>query len=390
MGRSHEMSLLPIAGQPIFDYAVVTPSSSTYLEGLTMVLDDTDSWITYKGSGWTSKSGMQFSAGLPYNGTQRGSSNPGDYLTVNFEGRSVAVYGLLNQLPGKLLTTYRVDDMGPAKFVAYDGSQTSEPDKWALHQSFFKTDLSAGKHTLTITVNEVTESQVFWIDYITFEATSATTLTQPGGFEDPDSSPLGSKIVGAIVGVVVIIFVVIYLISRCCWRRDPWEILFERMPGILAKHNAPRGPVEVPTRPHMLRQPPHLASLAPDDMTLFELQSAANALREENQNLYNASSTSYHSPPYHPRGTASYPSHNYLQTGYDPPPASSSDIHIPLLAVTSSHGSAAEVAALRNEIERLRRENYQMQVTRNPRRSGAIDAGPADAPPAYNPANYIP
>ncbi|KAG6914887.1 hypothetical protein DXG01_014745 [Tephrocybe rancida] len=357
MGRSHEMSLLPIAGQPVFDYAVVTPSSSTSLGGLTMVLDDTDSWITYKGSGWTSKSGMQSSAGLPYNGTQRGSSNPGDSLTVNFEGRSVAVYGLLNQLPGKLLTTYHIDDTGPTKFAAYDGSQTSEPDKWALHQSFFKTDLSAGKHTLIITVKEVTESQVFWIDYITFEATSATTLIQSGGFKDPKNSPL-----------------------------------VERMSGILAKLNALRGPVEVPTRPHMPRQPPHLTDPETDDMTLFELQSTAKTLREENQNLYNASSTpstSYHSPPYPSRAAASHPSRDYLQTGYDPTPASSSDI-IPLLAVTSSQGSVAEVAALRSEIERLRRENHQMQVTRNPRHSDAIDAGPADAPPAYNPANYIP
>lgn len=83
---SHYISLIPTDGSPIFDYAVVTPTSSTSLSGQILVLDDTDSLIKYNSGGWISDSGTRYSGGISFNDTKRGTNKKGDTFSVAFVG----------------------------------------------------------------------------------------------------------------------------------------------------------------------------------------------------------------------------------------------------------------------------------------------------------------
>ncbi|KAG5634063.1 hypothetical protein H0H81_003570, partial [Sphagnurus paluster] len=197
----HTVSLIPTAGQPIFDYFVITPYASANLAATTIALDDTDPGIKYSGK-WTEQSATVYSSGLSYNGTMHGSTTPGDSFTVSFTGDSISVYGLLSQQTGSHSSTYSIDG-GPPTSYNYSFNATPTGTS-SLNQNFFSIDVIPGQHNLTVTVTEVTGSQTFWIDYVLYQGVAGTTLfpTSP-----PTSHTISKTIEGLIIaGVIAFIF----------------------------------------------------------------------------------------------------------------------------------------------------------------------------------------
>ncbi|TFK72130.1 hypothetical protein BDN72DRAFT_381207 [Pluteus cervinus] len=206
-------------GAPYIDYMLVTPRASSTLVSRNLLADDRDPYLKYSGS-WKQDSGPSADYGTSLNNTRTGSKTKGDKVTVDFYGGSIGVYGLLNPTDGILSASFSIDGKPAAQFTPYDGTQTVNSSKWLINQQFFYQDLSSSssQHTLTINVNQVTGSQMLWLDYITFEGGAFTDLDPPV----PDTEPSIPKSVslaflpGVIIGgiCVLIAFVIIYRVCR--------------------------------------------------------------------------------------------------------------------------------------------------------------------------------
>lgn len=56
--------------------------------------------------------------------------------------------------------SFSVDGKTPTTFSPFDGSQPANISSWRLAQQFYHQDLVPGNHTILITLDDVTESQV--------------------------------------------------------------------------------------------------------------------------------------------------------------------------------------------------------------------------------------
>ncbi|TFK61135.1 hypothetical protein BDN72DRAFT_904367 [Pluteus cervinus] len=197
------------AGSFIFDYFLVTPNSTMVLNGQKMVLDDQDDWLQFEGN-WTKAVGPTTPYGTPLRNTRTGSSTKGDKVSFLFHGWGVGVYGVLNPTKGKLSATFELDGGPATQLVFYNGSQTVDPDVWLLNQEFLSINLTSFLHNLTITVDDITESQTFWLDYVIYDANYQARLTPPDSSAiNPPDSPARKASPGYLVGIIVAIVALI-------------------------------------------------------------------------------------------------------------------------------------------------------------------------------------
>ncbi|GLB45220.1 hypothetical protein LshimejAT787_2001250 [Lyophyllum shimeji] len=396
--RSHTISLIPAGGELVFDYAIVTPTTSTYLATHTLVVDDTDPVIKYAGGGWTSRSGTQFPGGISFNNTQHGSSKQGDTFTFDFVGRSIAVYGLLNQQAGKLSSTYSIDGGPATTFTAYNGTQASSQDTWALHQKFFSADVTAGRHTLTVTVGEVTGSQMFWLDYISFVAIDSTRLSPAPAPLTPSSTSSGGistyRIIGSVVGIIAFLLVAAFCLAmRRRRRKGAWGI----SQGTHQSEHYKPDVLEAPTGPQVLYPPsqPMLPAVPYPDFgqthAIHHPQAAADAWASQQLQPYPPAApfpVLFSPAPISnthgiglPAGAYTPPADARVMVRqaqadapvpFAPPPASDAHPTTPPQTqagaadappgVLANHADTAETAALRDEVDRLRRENARIRA----------------------------
>jgi len=190
-----------------------------------LVLDDTDPLIKYNGI-WPFRNGTI--KGISYNETRLGTNRTGDSFTFQFVGASISVYGLLHQLEGRLSSSYSIDGAKPVTFSPYNATQKRENDKWAFNQRFFHQDLFPGNHTLTVTVNEISDAQVFWFDYLTYEGISSTKIFSPNDNDSVDNNDNKSgfkfEILAAAFVPAVIIALILFFVFRARYkkRRSGW------------------------------------------------------------------------------------------------------------------------------------------------------------------------
>ncbi|TFK72136.1 hypothetical protein BDN72DRAFT_381383 [Pluteus cervinus] len=213
------------SGSPTVDYLVFVPRSTASLSSKTVLVDDRDPYFKFKGS-WTQSDGPTTDYGPAYNNTRTGSNTKGDSATIIFSASSISVYGLLNPTEGILSASFSLDGGKATTFNPYNGTQTVNASGWLVNQQFFSIGApTTGVHSLTINVDEVTGSQMLWIDYITLGGTTLTTLDPPTGTPSPSSSPSGtpnantkstnlSFLPGTIVGIVILVIVLI-IVVRC-------------------------------------------------------------------------------------------------------------------------------------------------------------------------------
>ncbi|TFK71479.1 hypothetical protein BDN72DRAFT_436534 [Pluteus cervinus] len=141
----------------------------------TFIVDDHDEELQFKGS-WVREVGLQTMFGSAFQNTLTGSRTVGDQMKVEFIGSSIGVYGATNPGSGKLAFNISLDDAPPVTHIQSDGTQ-NESSTWSISPEFFYMNWGNNhpeRHELTITVHEVTESQILWLDYITFESTDLT------------------------------------------------------------------------------------------------------------------------------------------------------------------------------------------------------------------------
>ncbi|TFK61132.1 hypothetical protein BDN72DRAFT_965336 [Pluteus cervinus] len=248
---SHSFKLSVHAGSPVIDYFVVTPRPSPFLSGDLLIIDDNDKYFQYQGN-WTHQSGPSTSVGIPFGNTTTGSRTKGDKLLVEFWGSGISLYGALNQMGGKLSLSCVIDSSATVtKFIAFNGSQTVDPNAWSFHQQLFKADLSLGRHQLSMTIDEVTDSQTLWIDYVVLDAIGQTDLTPPDdeAVVDGNTSHASSSTIKKIITVIAIfvaICVFFGLLKRYRQRRSSYSHTLSV-------------PVQYPLRPPQPPPPPQLS-----------------------------------------------------------------------------------------------------------------------------------
>ncbi|KAG6864483.1 hypothetical protein C0991_009206 [Blastosporella zonata] len=138
----HTIQVLGLAAGYL-DYATVKMGNRAPLLGQTVVVDEDDTSITYRGD-WSENSNKigsgSYSARMPYGGSTSETQQPGSSATFVFSGTSVSVFGAP---PDDAINIQFTLDGTPSNrsFVKNIGA--------ALHYTFFSVDsLSTGDHVL--------------------------------------------------------------------------------------------------------------------------------------------------------------------------------------------------------------------------------------------------
>ncbi|KAG5642074.1 hypothetical protein DXG03_003627 [Asterophora parasitica] len=134
-----------------------------------------------------------------------------------------------------------------------------------MHQAFYNASFPTVRQTLTAKLEDISGNQMFWMDYITFEAIYTTALSNAPPPKDPSTYSLARTIVGSVMGFIgLIVATVIWpdsvggygRISVPCPYSAPLIYTIVRP----KKWKSKEVEVEAPTRIEILRQPPHLTS----------------------------------------------------------------------------------------------------------------------------------
>ncbi|KAJ6453816.1 hypothetical protein C8R45DRAFT_631715 [Mycena sanguinolenta] len=186
------------AGVIYLDYFLYN-TTSTSVESY--FIDDTDSRIQYS-AGWN-----QVATEADFGQSLHGSSAAGDSFSLQFEGKSISMWGAINNgSTGQVLNASLVIDNGPPVFFV-------PPIQTAVltHNNliFDSGELSNGAHTLLVTAEN---NYTVWMDYflITPATATAATTSAPASTSSSHSSaslPIAA-VIGAAVGAVVLLVIV--------------------------------------------------------------------------------------------------------------------------------------------------------------------------------------
>ncbi|KAJ6559170.1 hypothetical protein DFH09DRAFT_1162112 [Mycena vulgaris] len=187
---------------PTFDYLTVTAGSTTQLLGQTVIVDDSEI-AEYSGQ-WSTQSLTQLPlarSSAIYRNTTHWTSTVGDNFTFQFNGNSVAVYGVLPNLlnntdSGNSSAAYIVDGV-PTVVSLPSGSNQVQP-----MTEFFHVELEAGMHTLVFNLTEVAPSHVIGIDFVVYNSSVDTSTVQSPIVTSPKKTDHTRIIVGATLGVL--------------------------------------------------------------------------------------------------------------------------------------------------------------------------------------------
>ncbi|KAK0220187.1 hypothetical protein IW262DRAFT_1007707 [Armillaria fumosa] len=194
--------------------------------GMSILIDDNDSSISYNGS-WSQNSGDAFktngSSGdsitfSPHGGGVHRSSSAGSRFTFQFSGSAVSIYGVQQLASGNLVVSFEIDG-SPRNGLNISGSGNNDIALANL-PLLSATNLTSGDHEVTVTITEVSGDQIFELDYVVYEpiyreseATGTTTSSEDGGSK-------GNT--GIIVGAVLASLVALAILSSLAywwWKR---------------------------------------------------------------------------------------------------------------------------------------------------------------------------
>ncbi|KIY44037.1 hypothetical protein FISHEDRAFT_77949 [Fistulina hepatica ATCC 64428] len=239
------------------DYITYVAGESTATEGLLVRVDSESSELVYAGKGWA-RSDEQFyhdstaSSLVTKNVTTYQTSSVGDSFTFQFYGSSISVYGVFHwENVGAVQSTYTVDGGTPTLWqVSSNGTDTVHGYKDQINYLFFSSNLTAANHTLEVNVTDITNSQTYILDYITYNAafssiaakpnfttTAATSTTSSTSSSSTSSSTSAAAhssspnlspgaIAGIVVGSVAFLFIIVALglfLIRRHRRREHWN-----------------------------------------------------------------------------------------------------------------------------------------------------------------------
>ncbi|KAK0495939.1 hypothetical protein EDD18DRAFT_224866 [Armillaria luteobubalina] len=214
--------------------------------GMSILIDDNDSSISYNGS-WSQNSGDAFktngSSGdsiifSPHGGGVHRSSSAGSKFTFQFSGSAVSIYGVQQLASGNLAVSFEIDG-SPRNGLNISGNGNNDV-ALANVPLLSATSLTSGDHEVTVTITEVSGDQIFELDYVVYEpiyreseatgtsssfgsgsSTSGSTSSQTGTTTSSEGG--GSKgNTGIIVGVVLAALVAFAVLSSLVywwWKR---------------------------------------------------------------------------------------------------------------------------------------------------------------------------
>jgi hypothetical protein len=195
---------------PVFDYLTVTAGQSTHLEGQTLIVDDSDSSISFAGSWSNSPStslSFDYSTSL-YMNTTHWSSKTGDSLQFQFEGTSISLFGIVTNMSGggNITASYTLDGVSTSLAIP-PGTLQSLP-----MVKLFHADVKPGIHNLAVDITNIQGSPSLGIDFITYNASFDSVSGDDAiGSLNNNSLNLGSK-VGIAVGVLMFFMILASLL----------------------------------------------------------------------------------------------------------------------------------------------------------------------------------
>ncbi|KAG9074940.1 hypothetical protein FS749_013455 [Ceratobasidium sp. UAMH 11750] len=209
-----------------------------------IVVDDTESTISYSGTGWRIYlSNANFQGGIHWTDT------PGDTCTFQFNG--TAVWYFTDFRNDTALATISIDghpDETLQNKIGDDiGSNTLRNQRLVWNKS----GLDDGLHTLTLT-HIGNSGDFLGVDFFMYLPSTRNGSAIYPNHGNPKSTRIGA-IVGGIVGGVVIFALVLFLVFRMrhCYRNEA-EAKAPQMPDLVDESYAKEGPevVPVPPLPH--------------------------------------------------------------------------------------------------------------------------------------------
>ncbi|TFK37991.1 hypothetical protein BDQ12DRAFT_666587 [Crucibulum laeve] len=228
----HTVNLTITAGEAVIDYIVVNPSPNPPygFSEETLIYDSSDIAIHYSGESWSGVAGGSFAGGKAYGTFASVTNKPGDKFAIGFVGSEISVYGLLNYQRGKLGYEYTIDGRTPTLVMPFTGSQAINASKWDMNYKLLEQSVEPGRHTLELTIYQVTGSQAFWLDYITITGINSTTLA---GVDPIVTSSINTNksfsskaLAGAIVGGIIALCLA-FTVWRLIVRRSRKKVIVD-------------------------------------------------------------------------------------------------------------------------------------------------------------------
>jgi hypothetical protein len=210
---------------PAFDYMSVTAGPSTPLEGKTIVVDDSVGSIAFSGN-WSKSSpyppSFDYTSTL-YQSTTQWTSNVGDTMQFQFEGSSVAVYGIVayNTTSLRNITAnYTLDGVTQTRTI------TNDTLSYLSMVELFRADVQAGNHSLLFNLTDIQGQRALGIDFVAYNAsfnsltTPATNSSGNGQFhlDVPDWAPKVGIAFASVAGFAFLLTLVIIFWQK--FRKD--------------------------------------------------------------------------------------------------------------------------------------------------------------------------
>ncbi|KAK7454484.1 hypothetical protein VKT23_011239 [Stygiomarasmius scandens] len=202
---------------PMIDYVLLTVTDSFDIRGKTILVDDSNSEITWHG--WTSDfvntSSPSWSPTIgnfvPHGNGKHSSKNVGDSFTFQFAGTTILVAGIdptsENCLDCQLAMNFTIDSNSTIRHFQFTGG-VSFPT--TPHFTYFSAEsLEPGNHTLTATITSIKGDIGAYIDYLTYTPSFETLLDKPVFSQLPSNTEQSNiesargNHVGIIAGAVV-------------------------------------------------------------------------------------------------------------------------------------------------------------------------------------------
>lgn len=206
-----------VKNMPAFDYLTVTAGESTPLNGKTLIVDDTDTSVTYHGS-WSTSPPKELKYGYStplYRDTAHWSSTVGDTIRYEFVGTSLSVYGLVVDTTSNITASYTIDGVTQSRGIP-QGTFDSVP----MTEFFHANDLAPGQHTLVVNLTDIKPSQAFGFDFIAYNSSVDSISSLPGyvptvnaGTGEPTFERGTILSPGAIAGIVIGIILLLALLG---------------------------------------------------------------------------------------------------------------------------------------------------------------------------------
>ncbi|KAK0203602.1 hypothetical protein DFS33DRAFT_814370 [Desarmillaria ectypa] len=210
-------------------YTVDTDSDSDVPPGLSpgmsILIDDNDSFISYNGS-WSQNSGDAFKTNgsssdsiifSPHGGGVHRSNSAGSRFTFQFSGSAVSIYGVQKLTNGSLVLSFEIDGSSQNGFnVSGSGDNDIALANLPLLSA---TGLASGDHEVAVTLTEVSGDQIFELDYILYEPIYEESKDNGTASSDDGGSKSNT---GTIVGAVLASLVALAVLSSLAywwWKR---------------------------------------------------------------------------------------------------------------------------------------------------------------------------